>query len=189
MPAKIPKGDETEMNMTPMIDIVFQLIVFFLLTLKFKSVAHRIESELPKDRGIQAIQQSVTDLPMLTVKLFRKNVGQAQEAFTRVRVGQDYTIDLPAGEWSGETDKDLPREKEYAKQVEQVISAIQRIWAAQNNNPEVKGEIKTPSEAVGAGSAVPHGDVVRILDAFLRAGITDVKFEGSMSPLPVTGGP
>ena len=34
MAVEIPEGDDTEMNMTPMIDIVFQLIIFFLLSLK-----------------------------------------------------------------------------------------------------------------------------------------------------------
>ena len=187
MAIDLDEGEDTELNMTPMIDIVFQLIVFFLLTLKFKSVDHRIESQLPKDRGIQAIQQNVTDIPLITVKLFRYNVGDAQAAFTRVRIGQDKTIDLPKGEWSGEFAKDAPRLEEYDRKMKAVVQAITQIWAAQDNNPEVKGEIKTPSQQLGAGSAVPHGDVVRVLDAFLSAGITDVKFEGSASPLPVTG--
>ena len=93
MATKIPEPDETEMNMTPMIDIVFQLIIFFLLSLKFKTVDRRIESQLPKDRGLQATQQFVDELPMLTVKLFRRDqeVKDAEDkslAFTRIRVGK-----------------------------------------------------------------------------------------------------
>ena len=33
MPLKIPEGDSTTLNMTPMIDIVFNLVTFFMLTL------------------------------------------------------------------------------------------------------------------------------------------------------------
>ena len=33
MALKIETGEDTVMNMTPMIDIVFQLVVFFMLTL------------------------------------------------------------------------------------------------------------------------------------------------------------
>ena len=58
MPSKAPErdgvlaeGDDLELNMTPMIDIVFQLIVFFLLSLKFKTVDERLDALLPKDRG------------------------------------------------------------------------------------------------------------------------------------------
>ena len=87
MATKIPESEETEMNMTPMIDIVFQLIIFFLLSLKFKTVDQRIQSELPKDRGIQATSSFVDDLPTLKVKLFRRNMDNKAEAFTRVRVG------------------------------------------------------------------------------------------------------
>ncbi len=39
----------TELNMTPMIDVVFQLIVFFLLSLKFTTLDQRIENMLPQD--------------------------------------------------------------------------------------------------------------------------------------------
>ena len=51
MSVDFPEPEETEMNMTPMIDIVFQLIIFFLLSLKFKTIDRRIDSQLPKDRG------------------------------------------------------------------------------------------------------------------------------------------
>ena len=42
---------DLELNMTPMIDIVFQLIVFFMLQLKFKEIDRQIDSNLPRDRG------------------------------------------------------------------------------------------------------------------------------------------
>jgi hypothetical protein len=187
MAIELDEGDDTEMNMTPMIDIVFQLIVFFMLTLKFKSVDHRIESQLPKDRGIQPLQQTLTDIPLISAKLHRQNIGQGAAQFTRVRIGNDYTIDFPDGEWTGKAVDDEARLLRYKDKIDQVIAAIKRIWAAQDNNPEVKGEIKTPSQQVGGGSAVPHGDVVILLDAFLAAGINDVKFEGAPTPLAVSG--
>ena len=31
MAVEIPQGDDTEMNMTPMIDIVFNLLIFFMV--------------------------------------------------------------------------------------------------------------------------------------------------------------
>ena len=73
MPAKIPKTDDTGLNMTPMIDIVFQLILFFLFNLRFKSMEYRIESTLPKDRGLEATPQLVTPIPAIKVSLFRLN--------------------------------------------------------------------------------------------------------------------
>ena len=42
------------MDMTPMIDIVFQLLIFFLLAAKFIAFEGQLSSYLPKDRGLQA---------------------------------------------------------------------------------------------------------------------------------------
>ena len=46
--------EEAEMDMTPMIDIVFQLLIFFLLSAKFIALEGQLSSYLPKDRGLQA---------------------------------------------------------------------------------------------------------------------------------------
>ena len=47
-------SEELDINMTPMIDIVFQLLIFFLLSAKFISLEGQLSSYLPKDRGLQA---------------------------------------------------------------------------------------------------------------------------------------
>ena len=46
--------EESELDMTPMIDIVFQLLIFFLLSAKFIALEGQLSSYLPKDRGLQA---------------------------------------------------------------------------------------------------------------------------------------
>ena len=39
------------LNMTPMIDIVFQLLIFFMLSMHFKEVEGKLLSQLPKNKG------------------------------------------------------------------------------------------------------------------------------------------
>lgn len=39
-------------NMTPMIDIVFQLLIFFMLSMHFKEVEGKLLAQLPKDKGL-----------------------------------------------------------------------------------------------------------------------------------------
>ena len=46
--------EKADMDMTPMIDIVFQLLIFFLLSAKFIALEGQLSSYLPKDRGLQA---------------------------------------------------------------------------------------------------------------------------------------
>lgn len=42
---------KAEMSMTPMIDITFQLLIFFMLGVKFKLLEQKLNSYLPKDTG------------------------------------------------------------------------------------------------------------------------------------------
>jgi hypothetical protein len=183
MAVKIPEPEETEMNMTPMIDIVFQLIIFFLLSLKFKAVDRRIDSALPKDRGIQATQQFVDELPMITVKLFRQNMEDpnTDNQWTTIKVGNSHRFELPKGVWAGEVIADRKRQDEYDKIFVDVEIAIRETWAKMDNNPEAKGEIKTPRPK---GLKVPHGDVIRVLSTFNNVGLSDVKFEGAHTRSP-----
>ena len=52
--------EEAEMDMTPMIDIVFQLLIFFLLSAKFISLEGQLSSYLPKDRGSRLLLQRLS---------------------------------------------------------------------------------------------------------------------------------
>jgi len=183
MATKLVAMDESVLNMTPMIDIVFQLILFFLFSLKFKSHEYRIESQLPRDRGIQATNQIVEDIPAVKVLLFRLDEDDQAKARTKIKVGGTPEIILPAYQWSV-TNKDIDAKIE--DQRDAVFHGIAAtIRGLLNQNPKLKGEIETPPPK---GYAVPHGDVMRILDSFLEAGVTEVNFGGAAAPLPKAKG-
>ena len=180
MAMKIEQGDDTIMNMTPMIDICFQLIVFFMLTLRFPSVSARFESQLPKDRGQQASAANIKPFKDIEVKLFRDNLDKGRdEQYTKIRVGETFTRSLPKGPWPTQGDAEEARRVEEKKVMDEITGAIKQAWAQQGNNPEVAGEIKAPFPK---GLAVPHGDVMSVLDAFVAAGIKQVNFEGAPPP-------
>jgi len=46
------KLEEIATDMTPMIDVTFQLIIFFICTIKFKTLEGKLETQLPKDVGV-----------------------------------------------------------------------------------------------------------------------------------------
>ena len=46
--------EEHEMEMTPMIDVTFLLLIFFLLTIKFKILEGKLSAYLPKDVGVNS---------------------------------------------------------------------------------------------------------------------------------------
>lgn len=182
----IPEGEETEMNMTPMIDIVFQLIIFFLITLKFKTIDRRIDSQLPKDRGLAPTPAKPPEFEKIKVKFFRKNKGVEAEAFTRIRIGNSKsdTVDMPKGPWPGTT-KDYDHLGKRAPYMQKIENVLKAKWAAQGNNIEVTGELAAmPPD----GGAVPHGDIMMVLDMFIKMGITKVVFEGAAPPLMASEG-
>jgi biopolymer transport protein ExbD len=181
MPLKMPKTDEAALNMTPMIDIVFQLILFFLFNLRFKSLEYRIETSLPKDRGLAATPQMVQDIPNIKVTLFREN-ADTDQAYTKLKVAGGNPIVMPVIKWTRDVRADTKIENELDKHYAFVQQRIKELYDA---NKELKGEIECPPPK---GAAVPHTDVVRVLDCFLSAGVSEVNFVGASFPLPKSKG-
>ncbi|RMG19017.1 MAG: biopolymer transporter ExbD [Planctomycetota bacterium] len=61
-------SEELELDMTPMIDIVFNLLIFFMCATKFRSQEGMIEAFLPKNRG-QGSGTPQIDLNEVRIKL------------------------------------------------------------------------------------------------------------------------
>jgi biopolymer transport protein ExbD len=55
MPLKAHVDEEPSINMTPMVDVVFQLILFFLLGTKFTEMERKIGLEVPRVTENQAL--------------------------------------------------------------------------------------------------------------------------------------
>ena len=55
---KIEEQKVEEPPMTSMIDIIFQLLIFFILTMKIKSVEGKLINQLPKDKGLSSSSSS-----------------------------------------------------------------------------------------------------------------------------------
>ena len=54
MARKKAEIEEVDMELTPMIDVVFLLLIFFIVTMKFKVLEGKLETELPKDVGVNS---------------------------------------------------------------------------------------------------------------------------------------
>ncbi len=142
------KAAKSTMNMTPMIDVTFQLIVVFLCTMKFRSLDQKIEAFLPKDVGLATYNPQQTVETKLTVTLKRR-LGQTE---TEVRVlGTKIGMASDAGIWNNLSRQILDMHKKEEK---------------------MKGEIEAFPE-------VPHGEVMKALDAFLGAKLNSVVFKGT----------
>ncbi len=68
---KKPKNEEASLDMTPMIDVVFQLIIFFVVTLK---MTDNSKAEIKLEDGVHGIVLTHEELPpsQLTIDVVQK---------------------------------------------------------------------------------------------------------------------
>jgi len=61
------KGDAAKLEMTPMIDVVFQLLIFFIVTLKEKDILSHLDISRPAPDPNRVPEEKVDDL--LTIQV------------------------------------------------------------------------------------------------------------------------
>ncbi|MFT7618725.1 MAG: biopolymer transport protein ExbD [Planctomycetota bacterium] len=144
--------DEVHMDMTPMIDVTFQLLIFFIITLKFKLLEKKLNSHLPTDFGSQ-----LNDMPI-------------DEMFTTIRLRQSKDSDLASRDRP--TEVFLENEKMTGAYLAEQRSKLKtRLSQFIKVQKDAKGKIDV-------GPGVPHFEVVAILDLFNQCGYKTVSFVG-----------
>ena len=152
--------EEAEMNMTPMIDVTFQLLIFFIITLKFKTLEKKLLSHLPTDLGLNTSSEEI------------------DENFVTVKLRQPPAAEYPNRKWRA---ANLTRfyfndEKFEGTQSEIFQKFKTRLQAFRNDlSPKEREEARGK---IDAGKGVPHGQVVTILDIFSSVGFKSVTFVG-----------
>lgn len=160
------QAPDTQLNMTPMIDIVFQLILFFLFNLRFKSLDWRIESSLPRAGPFTG--PPVEMPPHLRVSLSRLSAEDPSKASTKIKfAGNEWIV------------PDIDRISVAERDA--LFLRIQARMEELRSTVDGWGEIDTPPPT---GGLVPHGDVVRVLDSFIAAKFAKIDFQGAATPLP-----
>jgi biopolymer transport protein ExbD len=133
-------------NVTAMVDVIFCLCLFFMCSFQFKQLEGKIESWLPKDRGLH----NTADTPVLVREEIRITMSWDDAAnATRLRVGQNDAF---------------LAEAEMLAQVRQMRDEYTR--AGKTGWPVV----------IDAEPAVPWKDVVHVADRCRREEIGRIEF-------------
>lgn len=142
-------GAKASMNMTPMIDVTFQLIVVFLCSMKFRCLDQKMEAFLPKDVGINNSPAASTEVVTTVSVRLRRKAGEAETTviLNDAKLGNAST----SGLWT---------------------TLAGRLKEFKGKDEKIKGEID-------AAQDVPHGDVIAALDSFMASGLTNVVFKGT----------
>ena len=192
--------EEAELDMTPMIDIVFQLLIFFLLSAKFIALEGQLSSYLPKDRGLQA---SFSKIEPDEVIFFLEWVADPVNDKTgRVRCqtinykpspgatsGQDHEFesqDATVGQVEYGPDRRLVQYGEGVDMPGYHIPNFMNIEDYLNFRHglyETKGSGKSIPVTINVSDNVPMQMVANIVDICTRIGITNVTIAAKEIPI------
>jgi biopolymer transport protein ExbD len=187
----VRKSDENEafaLNLTPMIDVVFQLIIFFMCAMKFKTLEKKIEAFLPKDRGLAKTPDRIEEKVTIKVVikqgqnegvphfyLFNEDVGRTAADNGVGRLRSDAKLARNAAEIKK---YEAEHRAFWDRYIEPKIKLLQqRIDDTYKRDPTLPGQID-------ADAYVRHEYVIAVLDAFMEAGMTEITFVGEPPKRP-----
>ena len=171
------------LNLTPMIDVVFQLIIFFLCALNFRSLEKKLEVALPKDSGGEMTPDPRDDLVVRVVVRQTAEEGVPHIAVLEKEIRPDL----------GRGVRPLPRLPRDASRAEaRAHEARHRAFWERHFAPKLRAleQVLVRHRSSGgdfrwqvdAGPQVRHEFVVAVFDTFVAADIDDVEIRGTRPP-------
>lgn len=175
------ESEEVELDMTPMIDIVFNLLIFFMCAMKFKTQEGLIEAYLPKNRG-QSSGTPQIDLNEVRIKLLWYSRDGRPTTVKTFREGGCVVLKVgdemfnSAGEFEDHVVRgsSMPELSPVWKELGAKIDAFKQGYSG-------KGEKGLPV-IIDARKQVPTKYVISTLNEVIRAGIQDVTFAAPEIP-------
>ena len=156
-----------ELEMTPMIDVTFLLLIFFLCTLKFKTLEGKLAAYLPKDVGVN--QSEAEPKEKVEIMLRVKSAG--------VKIKPRAKQSDPIVAWTGEGRYvfDSSRAVEYTvgpkrtRDIDELGRRLVELFKLDEERPAT----------IDARPGSIYSDVVLVLDKVLDAGYRDITFVGA----------
>ncbi len=188
-----PDVEDMRPNLTPMIDIIFQLLIFFVLTAKFVALEGQLQAYLPKDRGADGppMPQLADDVLLFlhrvedeiicsTINYQFGDVSKPEHRFPRDPTSQR----TASGGWStqttwGEGDNRVDVSLDYAAPH---LADVEKYLQYRSEQYKVSGiSAKGLPVELKIADDVEWQMAVALLDICKRVGITDVTFAGDES--------
>lgn len=136
------EDDAVQLNVTPLIDIIFCLCIFFICSFHFKELSGKLDSWLPKDKGNQSGGPTTATMDEIRIFVRKSSQGPTELAYGSRTVGI----------LSGDVKADEP----IFDQLEQLIKAqYQEYLNASKTDTQV---------IIDAMPDVPWKDVMTVLD-------------------------
>ncbi len=162
------QDDESRLEMTPMIDVTFLLLIFFICTIRFKSLEGKLAAFLPRDVGANLPLAEVTDPIRLNISVV--NPGQ------KIQVASPHTL------WSSPLDGPFLLEGhvvEYELGRDGYPGTEAGRKALAGRLAELLESDPSRRVTIDAMIGTLQADAVQVLDICLEVGLQDITFAGS----------
>jgi len=161
--------EEIKMEMTPMIDVTFLLLIFFLLTLKFKVLEGKLSAYLLKDVGVNTQQSD----PIEKVEVYINVIKSGTKVFpaNNEQKGQPFVFDPKEPEARFEYNGRVVEYGLGPKRTKDLKKLYKWVKEAHEQDDESPSTIHTFPDCV-------YGDVVPVLDNLVDAGFEKITFAG-----------
>lgn len=161
MIAKIKKeaNRPIEFNFTSMIDIVFLLLIFFIVSSRFKQVEQRLDTFLPEG-PCPPVSEVVKPLPVTIFVKDDRLLRQAADVDTRSQRKATYYL--------------ASRDANPLTDMAQAYPVLKQLAQADVNQEVL---IAPYDERVDFDQRVPFYNIVRVVDVCKEAGISKISFQ------------
>ena len=170
MARKKRKFQEIKPDMTPMIDVTFLLLIFFIVTLKFKILEGRLDAALPKDRGTS--NAPAEEIDKIDILMFVAEPGTLEKELStsgkdtglRKFKGRLIRLEVGAKKFRFDPIEDFPEGL--------------RTFLKAGVSGGTYDHADTPV-SIDARKGVVYGDVIRVLDVVIEEKFEKVSFAGT----------
>ena len=162
---------EAKVDMTPMIDVVFLLIIFFLC-IDFKILEAKLPAYLPKDSGAQKTEAE--PIEKLSLKIEQLAKGTQIPRNPGSKTSTSYRIEGHKVRYHVLTAK--------VSDADDLVKELEKIYkdrAKWHKDPK-SGELKPMPVVIEPGVGTVYGDVAVCVDAARKVGFDDIQFGGGM---------
>lgn len=166
-------SEEAELEMTPMIDVTFLLLIFFMCTIKFKTLEGKLAAYLPKDVGVNASDAEPKEKIDIYIRMEKPGhrvlakpyeTSKQEIAWNSADDGEFYLVGHEVKyQVIRDTFKD---DKDGLDKIRRKLSDLHRA------DPERAVTIKPMQGVI-------YADIIPVLDTVIEVGFTDVTFAGS----------
>ncbi|MFH0944653.1 MAG: biopolymer transporter ExbD [Planctomycetota bacterium] len=162
--------EEIKMEMTPMIDVTFLLLIFFLCSIKFRLLEGKLQTYLPKDVG-PGISPMVAMLEKVDLRIERTE-DRGERDLSNLQTYKQWVGD---GGWK-ESQVDIFLQDRKVGSLKSLLMKLREV--RQRRPAPVVGEDDDLKMNLEAMNGVIYEDVIRVVDVAIEAGFSSITFRG-----------